>query len=564
MNYTLNNLGPNNFERLVQALSKKIIGEGVKIYGAGPDGQRECTFEGKANYPSNEEGWDGYWVVQAKFKDSSTKKDDFTWLKQCFQEEMKNFAKKKTNGKRIPNNYLFFTNVVLTPVEDTGIKDKMDKIAQGYKNLIPNIHILGKDDICCYLDGHRDVAVSYASYILSGDILSYLYESLQTRVREKQNAFFRYLTQAFNDDSCSRMEQAGQVTDEKVSIEKVYVDLKFKDKITEYEGAFIEYATRIGNEIFRFSSVESEKMIARAHGETIPFSNKYVLKGSAGQGKSTVCQFLAQIYRAVFLNNFNTVENPKIKQFINNLVADGFALPTCYRIPIRIELRLYSSWIIKMQKEEKPYDLVSYISSVIKEKAADIFDNETLRTYLAKYSWAFFFDGLDEVPESSNRREVMQEIDKFIEVELRQVDADAVFFATTRPEGYVGEFDSSEFTHLDLLPLDQESCFAYLNKLLVAIENDSTKRNDYLNILQRAWENEQIAFMMQTPLQATIITILIRAGGEPPRDKYSLFKEYFDIIIKREKQKGVESILNKNQELVEGVYYLLNAHNVWQ
>lgn len=558
MNYTLNNLGTNNFEHLVQALSKKIIGEGVKIYGAGPDGQRECTFEGKASYPSKEEGWEGYWVVQAKFKDPSTKKEDFLWLKQCFEEEMKNFAKKKVAGKKIPNNYLFFTNVVLTPVEEQGIKDKMDKLAQGYQKLIPHIHILGKDDICRYLDGHRDVAVAYASHILSGDVLSYLYQSAQNREKERQNAFFRYLTQAFNDDYCSRMEQAGQVTDEKVSIEKVYVDLKFKDEKTDNEGKFIEHAVRIGNEIFRFSNIESEKTIARGHGDKTPFpSNKYVLKGSAGQGKSTVCQFLAQIYRASFLTNFNVVGNPKITQFIENLIADGFSLPTCHRVPIRIELRLYSSWIIKMQKEEKPSDLASYISFVIREKSAEGFDNETLRTYLAKYSWAFFFDGLDEVPESSNRKEVMEEIYRFIEVELRQVDADAVFFATTRPEGYVGEFDKSEFSHLDLLPLDKESCFAYLNKLLAAIENDSTKRNDYFNILQRSWENDQIAFMMQTPLQATIITILIRAGGEPPRDKYTLFKEYFDIIIKREKQKGVESILNKNQELVEGVYYLL-------
>ena len=558
MSYTLNNLGSKNFEHLVQALSKKIIGEGVSIYGAGPDGQREATFYGKAPYPSKEECWDGYWVIQAKFKEPNTKKVDFLWIKDCFEEEMKNFEEKKAAGKAIPDNYLFFTNIVLTPVLEKGIKDKIDEIASQYKKLIPHIHILGADDINRFLEGNRDVAVSYASYILSGDILSYLYKNIQDIEKQRQNAFFRYLVQAFSDDYCSRMEQAGQVTDEKVSIDKVYVDLSFVDKETKNKGEFIKHSISVGNEIFRFSVLESNKQekSTRLDNE-YPISNKYVLRGSAGQGKSTVCQFLAQIYRATFLNNFYDFINPKIREFIDRIKSDGVIIPTCYRVPIRIELRLYSSWMINRQKEGKLSDLITYISSIIAEKASDKFDNETLRLYLGKYSWVFFFDGLDEVPESSNRKDIMDEIERFIENELRQADTDAVFFATTRPEGYVGEFARSNFKHIDLLPLDRSNCFKYLEKLLLALEDDSTKRNGYLEILKQAWDNKQIAFIMRTPLQATIIAILVRAGGEPPRDKYSLFKEYFDIIIKREKQKGMGSILNNNQDLVEGVYYLL-------
>lgn len=237
------------------------------------------------------------------------------------------------------------------------------------------------------------------------------------------------------------------------------------------------------------------------------------------------------------------------------IVNGSFAL--CIRIPIRIELRIYSAWIIDQKSQSQKFDLITYIASNIANKSNGEFDNETLRKYLATYSWAFFFDGLDEVPESSNRKEVMEEILKFIKIELKQADTDTLLFATTRPEGYVGEFDKNEFIHLDLLPLDYEGCINYLTKLLEAIENDSTKKKEYLDILERAIKNEQIAFMLKTPLQATIMAILVRAGGEPPRDKYSLFKEYFEIIIKREKQKSTETILNSNQELIENVYYLL-------
>ena len=138
MSYTLNNLGARNFEHLVQALSKKIIGEGVSIFGNGSDGQREATFKGKAPYPSSSESWDGYWIIQAKFKEPNTKKADYLWLKECFESEMSAFKNKKLAGKQLPDNYLFFTNIVLTPVAEKGIKDKIDSIAEHYKTLIPN------------------------------------------------------------------------------------------------------------------------------------------------------------------------------------------------------------------------------------------------------------------------------------------------------------------------------------------------------------------------------------------------------------------------------------------
>lgn len=560
MNYSLNNLGTENFEHLVQAISRKIIGEGVKIYGAGPDGQREATFEGKAPYPSSENSWDGYWIIQAKFKSQNTKQDDYKWIENNFTSEMNGFKEKQKNGTTIPHNYLFFTNVVLTPVKDSGIKDKVDKLAKKYEDLIPHIHIIGHDEICRYLDEFRDIATTYTSFILSGDILSLIFENVQDQHKKNHDALIRYLLQSFNDDYCSRMEQAGQVTDQKVSIDKVYVDLKFKDENSNYENQFIQHSIHAGNGCYRpsFLLKEEGQTGSKTNKEKLfAGRNKYVLKGSAGQGKSTVCQFLAQIYRTYFLKNYSSTIDEQIEDFYQRLTKDNIPQPSCIRIPVRIELRIYSAWIIDQKIKSQKIDLITYIASNIANKSNGEFDNDTLRKYLAIYSWAFFFDGLDEVPESSNRKEVMEEIIKFIKIELKQADTDTLLFATTRPEGYVGEFNKNEFIHLDLLPLDYENCIKYLTKLLDAIENDSTKKKEYLDILERALKNEQIAFMLKTPLQATIMTILVRAGGEPPRDKYSLFKEYFEIIIKREKQKSAETILNSNQELIENVYYLL-------
>ncbi len=558
MEYTLDRLGSDNFETLVQSLCLKILGSGVKIYGAGPDGQREASFTGKSDFPSVASGWSGYFVAQAKYKAAGTRAEDFPWLKKQFESEMAGFAKKKKQGKKIPDNYLFFTNIALTPVAETGIKDKADAMADQYRSLIPNIAILGKDEICRYLELYREVALSYTAFIMPSDILAHLYENVTRAEKEKFDALLRYTARCFKDDYCSRMDQAGKLTDEQVPIDKIYVDLRMSEARGDRRAvSFIKTALAAGEKRWdfrkRYPVGEYNNLLE------IPVSakpNRFVIRGGAGGGKSTVCQFLAQIYRARFLTEYQENYDEKIELFSERVKSDGIALPHCARIPVRIELRLYSAYIADRKKAGKNYDLVTFIAGEIARKSASDFDNDTLRRYMGAFSFSFFFDGLDEVSENSNRKDVMEQIENFIDLELRQRNTDCTFFATTRPEGYVGEF-GSDFRHYDLLPLAESECVAYLNKLLSALETDTDKRDEYMKILTDALKHEQIAFMMQTPLQATIMAVLVRSGGEPPRDKYSLFKEYFGIILKREKQKSVQTILNDNQQLIENIYYML-------
>lgn len=46
VDYDLNRLGPREFEHLVQALALKHLGNGVQVFGDGPDGSREAAFDG--------------------------------------------------------------------------------------------------------------------------------------------------------------------------------------------------------------------------------------------------------------------------------------------------------------------------------------------------------------------------------------------------------------------------------------------------------------------------------------------------------------------------------------
>lgn len=63
----LTRLGPRGFEQMCQALALFVLGPGIQVYGAGPDGGREVSFDGRLAYPNAGEPWDGYGVLQAKY-----------------------------------------------------------------------------------------------------------------------------------------------------------------------------------------------------------------------------------------------------------------------------------------------------------------------------------------------------------------------------------------------------------------------------------------------------------------------------------------------------------------
>jgi hypothetical protein len=538
--YELDRLNNSEFEHLVQALSTKIFNYENIVFGSGPDGAREVTFEG--NCIIDEKTINGYYVIQAKFKESSTSKDsqDWKWAQTEFKKEMDKFKNKK-RGLRTPDVYLFFTNIRFTSVSKTGGRDKIEEFKKGYIPLIPNIRIYGYDDICKFLDNNRDVATSYSSFILPADILQELYKSIHINDKKDQNILYRFLNKEFDEDLYSKLEQANELTDKKINLEKVFVDLSIsKDNLFEDDNQkFVQYSIDIGNKIWKDNQY------------------KMVFIGGPGQGKSTVTQYLTQIYRAYLLKNFNKKLPKHIKNFIDHNI-DGNKQPKCYRFPIRIILSDYSEWLNNQKKDGLPCTVISYIQHRIEYRADEKFSNfGNFRIFLEKLSFLFIFDGLDEVPSTSNRSEVITEIDSFISYELKTVSCDAVIIATTRPQGYSNEFDQSKFQHFQLDDLDNETCLKYLENLVSNTANSDDDKIRQLKILKEALDTEVTSNIMRTPLQATIMAILVKSGGKPSKDKFSLFHDYYQTMLKREKQKHVLKIISEHEDYINDIHYIL-------
>ncbi len=545
MKYNLDNLGSNSFELLVRSLAECEFGISCKQYGEGPDGQREFVFD--ATIENNFGKLSGRTIGQAKFKSCMTKDNDLNWLKKVIKEEIDGFReKKKEEPEYIPNNYLFFTNVVLTPVKNTGVQDKIEQFIKETNDVIENFIVLGYDNICALLDIHRDVATGYASYIMPGDILMALYHEFSQKKERIMELLLRYLEKEFlGRDLNIRLEQAGSVGDDKIKVESTFIDLFVTDN-NGNDYRFVENIVKRANSIQGYRLGE----------EQIKSMSNVVLIGGAGQGKTTLCQFVIQLYRAVFLK-YNKTLNSDVSDFLN-VFNNGYKYQiSCYRIPIKIILKEYASWIAEQKEKDRDYTVKSYIKHMILLREAEGFDVSDLLLLLKDFSWIFIFDGLDEVPVTSNRSEMMKEIRDFVFVDLKNAKCDCILIATTRPQGYSEEFGKQYFEHVVLKELNRQTCMEYLNKFIPIMEQDELKQKEFLETLGEAIEDDLISRLLVTPLQATIIAILVKSGGRPPKDRYTLFESYYEIIVKREKQKKVIPQIEDNINWIDEVHYKL-------
>lgn len=155
MEYDFLNMGNEQFESLVQALMQRLLGANSIVFGKGPDGGRELSYQGKTNFPNDKTAWEGYWIVQAKYKSrEDTATDSFNWVKYNIEEEIKKFQTKK---RTLPDNYIFITNAVLSAVEEKGGRDKIQKYIDDQKSLIPHILVISYDELCKLIDNNLDV-----------------------------------------------------------------------------------------------------------------------------------------------------------------------------------------------------------------------------------------------------------------------------------------------------------------------------------------------------------------------------------------------------------------------
>ena len=189
--YNIAGLDHGRFEEVIQSLAKCVIAAGVTPFGNGPDGGREATFEGRMDYPSQADPWDGYLVIQCKFCKHPTgdHRKDGQWVINQLRGE---FDAYDSGQRRIPEYYLFVTNVRLSAVLGTGTKDRVrDMLAKfASKHGLKRWDVWSHDEICRFLDKHEAVRNAYTELLIPGDVVAKLAKYVDTLapVKEKSTA----------------------------------------------------------------------------------------------------------------------------------------------------------------------------------------------------------------------------------------------------------------------------------------------------------------------------------------------------------------------------------------
>lgn len=273
---------------------------------------------------------------------------------------------------------------------------------------------------------------------------------------------------------------------------------------------------------------------------------KIILEGGPGQGKSTVTQMAAQIYRQSLL------QEPAYAS--RNPTWFHLAKP---RLPIRLELRPFADWLSSAENGT----LEQYIAQVIGQDAGGASVNVTdIQTALGNSPVILFLDGLDEVGSDALRDAVLEAVADTIRRFESGLGVDLRVVLTTRPPALAGRREKLEgFTRVALAPLSSGRMNEYLNRWLevqISEESDRTQIGDSFRARRKEPHVEALA---RNPMQLSVLLQFIHLKGDAfPDRRAELYHDYFQKVIDRDVEKSRE--LGEKRRLVEELHSFLGFY----
>ncbi|MFI7578006.1 NACHT domain-containing protein [Micromonospora sp. NPDC049497] len=547
--YRLTQLGTSEFEHMSQSLLAALIGaSNVKVYGVGRDGGRELTTDAVFEI---EEGlqWSGYTVAQAKFRARPGSADaNATWLRSQIRAELQDWISPIANRHPKPDNLLFISNVPLSAVPGHGL-DAVEDVFGDFADRLPlkAYAVWHYDHVCRLLDSYPGVRAAYAGLLTSGDVLTELRQVLLGEVINIGEVLHRHAAKELVAEQWVRLGESGSRAHEKLQIGQVGVDLQALAAVGDTDPAsrpiqVLEHMIIAGNGVLRPSIYEG------------PEPHR-VLVGGPGQGKTTVGQLLCQIYRANLVSDLDSI-GPQAAGVVTtlrqHLAASGLPIPINKRWPLRLDLSGYADVL----GGNPATSVLRHLASQISDRGADTITAGQLKTWLSSWPWLLVLDGFDEVVAPQVREAMIDRIADFF-IDAASVDADLMVIATTRPQGYSAEFSPDQYQHLHLMPLTSGQAEAFARKLAdVRLGDDPDAHANVLARIGEAARDPLTARLMVTPLQVTIMSLLLEGRARVPQDRYTLFADYYRTIYGREVAKNTATarLLERHRRTVDQLH----------
>lgn len=559
MGYRLEDLGAHEFEHMVQALLVKIYGPTVEVFGPGPDGGRDGTYEGRAIPQDITEAdgvaWDGHHVFQVKFRELlRTSRADQTWLHGQIRSELRRWVPRfKDRKAQKPEYIVFVTNVPLSG-QPGGALEKTQalirEIAAENDWPLKGCAVWERSKVERILAGHADVRQQFNGLITVGDVLASMDHmtrlgSTVSSIRPLLEEHARWALRARGQVS---LGEAGQIANERLDLSRVAMDLPALDPHDE-SGLHRADLRVIGHILAAGESVLRPSVCAHEQPH-------FLLIGGPGQGKTTVGRLLVQIYRSSMLDAAETLSQP-VRDVVGATLARlgqiGVRRPKQRRWPVRVDLAEYAD----QAGGGADISLLRFIAESISRSMDANFHARDMRSWLAAWPWLLVLDGFDEVVAPAARQHVASALHALLEV-AHTADADLLVVATTRPQGYSDELPPS-LKKLELAHLSTEEALAYATLLTELRMGDDAEKPAALERIAAAAESDVTRRLMRTPLQVMIMSLLLERQSKPPQDRAALFTAYYDVIYDREVQKKnhLAKVLSEHRPEVDAIHYIV-------
>lgn len=231
---------------------------------------------------------------------------------------------------------------------------------------------------------------------------------------------------------------------------------------------------------------------------------------------------------------------------------EQLTLPRKRRWPVRLDLAQINP----------NHSLLQTITTTVSERVGYQVPAPKLLSWLQQWPWLLVLDGFDEVAAASDRSQVLEKVTEFL-AQAASHRSDLLTVITTRPQGYDNEFDFVGVQQVRLEGLRRDQAVSYAAKFArVHFGDDEDERDRVLSRLKVASADDNVARLLQTPLQATIMTLLLSEHGHAPSDRYLLFDAYYNTIYKREaaKAKSVSQNLSDYRNEIQQLHEQVGLH----
>jgi hypothetical protein len=529
VSYDLTRLGPTAFKRLAVDLCETLLGETqdstlFKII----DTPVRFYIRGRIDWtPKIDNGQIAKWVGITSFhtvfrEEPATEDNNLKWLASSLGDNLALWAA-KINPETYPEYLIIVTNVAIPYNRITELNEGFRRFIIRRKLKIKDCRLWHYSTLCALLDKYATVRLRYGGYLSAGNVLGNLDAWHEHQKDGPGNALTTHMAKEMLAQQHVRLGQAGDPNEDKLDLAKVGIDLPVQligDTIDKDVGA-VDYIVNKGESLLNVNLQNEPPHL--------------LLVGGPGQGKSTLTQMVCQCYRIALLRNTPlTPEARRVLTLTSSLFEKrGIPSPQNLRWPVRVNLSEYADWLAGNSTNS----LLKYLAKKISDACPQDVAASSLAHWLGSYPWLVILDGMDEVASPALRARVSTGISEFL-VDAQQSSADVLLVVTTRPQGYLGEFGGQDYRQLQLRDLSIREALLYARRVVrVRLGSDPDLEKQVNQRLTEAARAAETSRLMRSPLQVTIMTLLLQRRQRVPADRYQLFHAYFDTIYARESNK---------------------------